>query len=77
MNNRWTTNDEKISRALENGARTIHEIFMETDLSYPTIRSHPKSVGRVLRRAPKSISSSDTPREPGVSRLEPNQTKKA
>lgn len=43
MSDTWSLNQHKISTAMRNGATTIHQIYLETGLSYPTIMKHLKS----------------------------------
>ena len=38
----WRSNEHKIRRAIEKGAKTLHEIFLETRLTYRTIQKHLK-----------------------------------
>ena len=47
----WRSNEVRIRRAIEKGAKTLHEIFLETRLTYRTIRKH-------LKEAPDLASSS-------------------
>jgi len=40
----WRRTHEKILEAMHKGARTLHEIYLETGISYRSIASHRREI---------------------------------